>query len=169
MNLFLGYLIQNQDEISEKIIEQYSSENSDKFLSIINKYDAFEVIYFHNLEKLDIGDRKFNNYDFQIGKDCIILKQSEIELIFSLPINNSVEHDIMFDDNEIDFDNIEQYIGKKVYLSYDDNFPHIFMTQSQIKSNIDYLTDVINELLLGIGFNTNVNKSELAILLGEDH
>jgi hypothetical protein len=167
MNRFLSYLIQNQDAISERIKEQFSSAKAELFLSIINKHDEYEVFYFHNLERIDIGDTNCNNLDFQIGNNCIVLKQIDIELIFLLPINDSVDHNIIFNDQEVDFEKIEEYAGKKVNLLSDPDFPHIFMTESQVKSNNDYLTKIIDELLFEIGLNSNVNKTELAKIFGE--
>ncbi len=167
MNRFLKYLIENQDAICERIEEQFSSENSGLFLSTINKYDEYAVCYFHNLERIKIGDINCDNLDFQIGNNCIILKNNDIELIFPLPICDLVQHDIILDDQELDFDNIEQYVGKKVTLCSDEDFEHIFMTESQIKSNNDYLTKIIDELLLVIGLNSNVSKTELAKFLGK--
>ena len=167
MNRFLGYLIQNQDAISERIKVQFSSAQAELFLSIINKYDEYEVLYFHNLERIDIGDINCNNLDFQIGNNCIVLAQIDIELIFPLPINDSVNHDIMFNDEEVDFEKIEEYAEKKVNFFSDTDFPHIFMTESQVKFNNDCLTKIIDELLNGIGLNSNVSKMELAKILGE--
>jgi hypothetical protein len=167
MNRFLKYLIQNQDEICERIEKQFSSANSELFLSTINKYDEYEVYYFHNLERINISDTNCDNLDFQIGNNCIILKNNDVELIFPLPINDLVEQDIILNDQKLDFDNIEEYIGKKVNLCSDSDFGHLFMTELQIKSNNDYLTKIIDELLLLIGLDSNVSKTEIAKFLGE--
>jgi hypothetical protein len=167
MNRFLSYLIQNQDAISERIEEQFSSANSELFLSIINKYEEYEVFYFHNLEKIEIGDINCDNLDFQIGNKCIILNNNDIDLILPLPINDGVQHDIIFNDQAVDFDKIEEYIGRKVNLFSDPDFAHIFMTESQIKSNNDFLTKIIDELLFIIGLNSSVSKTEIAKILGE--
>lgn len=167
MNRFFSFLIQNKDAIFERIQEQFSSPKADLFLSIINKYDEYEVLYFHNLERIDISHINCNNLDFQIGSNCIVLKQIDIELIFPLPINDSVSHDILFNDQEVDFEKIEEYSGKKVNLFSDPDFPHIFMTESQIKSNKYYLTNTLDELLNVIGLSSNVSKTKLAKILGE--
>jgi hypothetical protein len=168
MNRFLCYLIQNQDAISESLTEQFSSEKPDLFLSIINQYDEFEFLYFHNFDRIEVGDVNFKNLDFQIGKDCIILKHIDTELIFPLPINETVEHDFICDDKEINFGKIEEYIGKKVNLSYNEDFPPIFMSEIQIQTNLAYLTNIIDELLLALDINSNSNKNELASIFDND-
>jgi hypothetical protein len=167
LNRFIIYLIQNKDGISERIKEQFSIAKAELFLSIINKYDEYEALYFLNLERIDIGDVNCDNLDFQTGNNCIVLRQNDIELIFPLPLNDSVEHHIIFNNQEVDFEKAEEYSGKKVNLFSDPDFPHIFMTESQIKSNNEYLTKKIDELLNGIGLDSNVSKAELAKILGE--
>ena len=160
-------MIQNQDEICERIEEEFSSANSELFLSTINKYDEYEVSYFHNLERININDINCDNLDFQIGNKCIVLKSNDIELIFPLPINDLVKRDIIINFQELDFDHIEEYIGKKVNLCSDSDFGHLFMTELQIKSNNNYLTKVIDELLLLMGLDSNASKTEIAKFLGE--
>ena len=167
MNRFLCYLIQNQDAISARISEQFTTLEADRFLSLIKQYDEFEVLYFHNLKKIEIQEINFDDFVFQLGDECIILKQMDIELIFPLPINKTLEHAFLYNDLEIDFGNIERYYDKKVKLNNDEDFPHIFMTEIQIKSNIESLTNIIDDLLTGLGVNSNSNKTEMAILF--DH
>ena len=84
-----------------------------------------------------------------------------------MPINNLVYWDIIFDDGEVDYEKIDQYKGEKVILVPVYDFPHIFMTESQIESNNDYLTKIIDELLKVIGLNTDLTRNELAKFFGE--
>jgi hypothetical protein len=63
-----------------------------------------------------------------------------------------------------------QYLngGKRVILLSDPDFPHIFMTEPQIKYNNEYLTKVIDELLAEVGLNSSANKTELAKIFWEE-
>ena len=58
MNRFVRYLIQNIDDVREKLSESFPSDKVTNFEAKIEKFDEFECAYFRNLDIY-----RFEDYD----------------------------------------------------------------------------------------------------------
>jgi hypothetical protein len=167
MNRFLGFLIQNQDSVHKIIKTKFSIEKADLFISIISKYDEFAVVYFYNLETTRFNSIDLIDLVLKLENNCIVLSMEKTDLIFNLPTEYMLQRNFVFEGEEIDFHEIESYEGKCINLSNDDDFPHLFMSESQIIANLNYLTERLNQILSIVGLNSDVSESELIKVLGK--
>jgi hypothetical protein len=168
MNRFLGFLIQNQDLVHEIIKTKFSIEKADLFISIISEDEEYEVVFFLKLETTRFDSIDLNDLVLKIENNCIVLSMEKTDLVFNLPVQDMLQRDFIFEGEELDFQELESYEGKCINLSNDDDFPHLFMSESQIIANFNYLTERLNQILSIIGLNSDVSKSELIKVFGEE-
>jgi hypothetical protein len=167
MNQFLGFLIQNQDFIYEIIESKFSRNKADLFSQIISEYDEFEVIFFHNLDTTQFESDELNDLVFKIDKKCIVLSMDNKYLVFNLPLDDLLHSQFTFDGEDLDFQKIKSYQNKCICLSNDDDFPHLFMSESQISDNLIYLSEALNQILSIVGLDSKVSLSKLNKMFGE--
>jgi hypothetical protein len=167
MNRFVRYLIQDIDDVRKKLLKSFPSDKVANFVAKIENFDEFERAYFLNL---DIDRFEDNDIDFilDLNSSELILKQSDLEIVFTLPLDSNVENSLSIDEQEMDFSELIQYDKMEVQFYNDDDFPHIFMTAEQISANLISLTDEIDGLLSDFNLNSNSSKDEIGSILGID-
>lgn len=167
MNRFVRYLIQDIDDVRKKLLKSFPTDKVANFVAKIENFDEFECAYFLNL---DIDRFEDNNPDFifELNGSELILKQSDLELVFKLPLDCNVENSLSIDEEEMDFLELNQYDKMEVKFYNDDDFPHIFMTAEQISANLISLSDEIDDLLSDFNLNSNSSKDEIGSILGID-
>ena len=157
MNRFIVCIIQNLDLVCEKLSESFPSEKIADFVAKIENFDEFERICFRNLD-IDRFEDIDNDFIFDLNISELILKQSDLELVFKLPLDSNVENSLSIDEEEMDFSELNQYDKMEVQFYNDDDFPHIFMTDEQISANLISLSDEIDDLLSDFNLNSNSSK-----------
>ena len=167
MNRFIRYLIQNIDDVRKKLSKSFPSDKVANFVAKIEKFDEFECAYFRNLDNDRFEDYD-NDFIFDLNSNELILKQSDLELVFKLPLDSNVENSLSIDEEEMDFSELNQYDKMEVQFYNDDDFPHIFMTDEQISANLISLSDEIDDLLTDFNLNSNSSKDEIGLVLGID-
>ena len=167
MNQFLGFLIQKQDLVIEIIETNFSKDKANLFSSIISEYDEFEVIFFHKLEKTRFESDKLNDLVLKIEQQAILLPMENNDLVFNLPIDDLLQSQFIVDGEDLDFQKIKSYQNKCICLSNDDDFPHLFMSESQISNNLNYLSEALNQILSIVGLDTKVSLSILTKMFGD--
>jgi hypothetical protein len=167
MNRFVRYLIQNIDDVREKLSKSFPSDKVADFVAKIENFDEFECAYFRNLD-IDRYEDNHNDFIFDLNSSELILKQSDLEIVFTLPLDSNVENSFSIDEQEMDFSELIQYDKMVVQFYNDDDFPHIFMTAEQISANLISLTDEIDDLLSDFNLNSHSSKDEIGSILGID-
>ena len=167
MNRFIVCIIQNLDLVCEKLSKNFPSEKIADFVAKIENFDEFERICFRNLD-IDRFEDIDNDFIFDLNSSELILKQSDLELVFKLPLDSNVENSLFIDEVEMDFSELNQYDKMEVQFYNDDDFPHIFMTAEQISANLISLSDEIDDLLTDFNLNSNSSKDEIGLVLGID-
>jgi hypothetical protein len=157
MNRFILCIIQNIDLVCEKLSKSFPSEKIADFVAKIENFDEFERICFRNLD-IDRFEDIDNDFIFDLNSSELILKQSDLELVFKLPLDSNVENSLSIDEEEMDFSELNQYDKMEVQFYNDDDFPHIFMTAEQISANLISLSDEIDDLLSDFNLNSNSSK-----------
>jgi hypothetical protein len=167
MNRFIRYLIQDIDDIRKKLLKNFPTDKVANFVAKIENFDEFECAYFRNL---DIDRFEDNNHDFifDLNSSELTLKQTDLELVFKLPLDCNVENSLSIDEEEMDFSDLNQYDEMEVQFYNDDDFPHIFMTAEQIAANFINLSGEIDDLLSDFNLNSNSSKDEIGSILGID-
>ena len=156
MNLFIGYIIQNQFEIRKKLKKEWQLG----FLETVQTLDEYEVVNFHNLELFDTSNINFN---------CLILKK------FSVEINVRFENvELVFPegksviftnrDMEIPTKQLKQYEGNIVGIEVPTDTRLIFMTEEQISRNYMYIYRLIQELFKPLSIDSSSPPEEIAQL-----
>jgi hypothetical protein len=164
MNRFVRYLIQNIDDVREKLSESFPSDKVTNFEAKIEKFDEFECAYFRNLDIYRFEDYD-NDFIFDLNSSELILKQSNLEIVFTLPLDSNVENSLSIDEQEMDFSELNQYDKMEVQFYNDDDFPHIFMTAEQISANLISLSAEIDDLLSDFNLSSNSTKDEIVAAL----
>lgn len=167
MNRFLIFLIQNINDFRKKLTKSFPSDKVANFVAKIGKFDEFECAYFLNLD-IDRFEDNGNDFIFDLNSSELILKQSDLELVFKLPLDSNVENSLSIDEEEMDFSELNQYDKMEVQFYNDDDFPHIFMTAEQISANLISLSDEIDHLLSDFNLSSNSSKDEIGSILGFD-
>ena len=167
MNRFVRYLIQNIDDVREKLSKSFPSDKVADFVAKIENFDEFECAYFRNLD-IDRYEDNHNDFIFDLNSSELILKQSDLEIVFTLPLDSNVENSFSIDEQEMDFSELIQYDKMVVQFYNDDDFPHIFMTAEQISANLVSLSDEIDDLLSDFNLNSHSSKDEIGSILGID-
>jgi hypothetical protein len=167
MNRFVRYLIQAIDDVRKKLSKSFPSDKVADFVAKIENLDEFECAYFLNLNFERFED---NNHDFifELNSSELILKQSELELVFKLPLDSNVENSLSIDEEEMDFLELNQYDKMEVQFYNDDDFPHIFMKAEQISANLISLSGEIDDLLSDFNLSSISTKDEIGSVLGID-
>ena len=167
MNRFVRYLIQDIDHVRKKLSKSFPSDKVANFVAKIENFDEFERAYFRNLD-IDRYEDNHNDFIFDLNSSELILKQSDLEIVFTLPLDSNVENSFSIDEQEMDFSELIQYDKMVVQFYNDDDFPHIFMTAEQISANLISLTDEIDDLLSDFNLNSHSSKDEIGSILGID-
>ena len=167
MNRFVRYLIQDIDDVRKKLSKSFPSDKVANFVAKIENFDEFECAYFRNLD-IDRFEDNGNDFIFDLNSSELILKQSDLELVFKLPLDSNVENSLSIDEEEMDFSELNQYDKMEVQFYNDDDFPHIFMTDEQISANLISLSDEIDDLLSDFNLSSNSSKDEIGSILGID-
>ena len=89
------------------------------------------------------------------------------DLVFNLPIDDLLQSQFIVDGEDLDFQKIKNYQNKCICLSNDDDFPHLFMSESQISHNLNYLNEALNQILSIVGLDTKVRLSILTKMFGD--
>ncbi len=167
MNRFIRYLIQDIDVVRKKLSKNFPSNKVANFVAKIENLDEFECAYFLNLnfERFEDND---NDFIFDLNSSELILKQTDLELVFKLPLDSNVENSLSVNEEEMDFSELNQYDKMEVQFYNDDDFPHIFMTAEQIDANLIILSAEIDDLLSDFNLNSNSSKDEIGSILGID-
>jgi hypothetical protein len=164
MNRFVRYLIQDIDDVRKKLSKSFPSDKVANFVAKIENFDEFERICFSNLD-IDRFEEIDNDFIFDMNSSELILKQSDLELVFTLPLDSNVENSLSIDEEKMDFSELNQYNKMEVQFYNDDDFPHIFMTAEQISANLINLSDEINDLLSDFNLSSNSSKDEIVSVL----
>ena len=167
MNRFIRYLIQDIDDIRKKLLKSFPSDKVADFVAKIENFDEFECAYFLNLD-IDRFEDNGNDFIFDLNSSELILKQTDLELVFKLPLDSNVENSLSVNEEEMDFSELNQYDKMEVQFYNDDDFPHIFMKAEQISANLIRLSDEIDDLLSDFNLNSNSSKDEIGSILGFD-
>jgi hypothetical protein len=164
MNRFIVCIIQNIGLVCEKLSKSFTSDKVADFVAKIEKFDEFERAYFLNLD-IDRFEDNDNDFIFNLNSSELILKQSDLELVFKLPLDSNVENSLSIDEQEMDFSELNQYDKMEVQFYNDDDFPHIFMTAEQISANLISLSAEIDDLLSDFNLCSNSTKDEIVAAL----
>jgi len=162
MNQFLLYLIENKVEIAQKLSDKFSPEVSDTFIQSVDGLDQFEVYRFLNLELFDCSEKNFSELVLNAYMAGIGLLHNSSELFFSYPF----EVDIYLDGELIPLDRIEEYNGKIVSISFDEDFPLLFETTAQREHNLAYFKHLLEPILEGLGLSMRSNLKEIEVRFG---
>jgi hypothetical protein len=162
MNQFLLYLIQNKDEVIQKLNENFSSEVAEVFERAIDSFDEFEVLRFINLNlldcsKIDFSKLKLSSYIAGAG-----FQFEDKELFFSYPFDIDIHHS-----GELaDLSQLENFNDKIVSVDFNEDIPLLFETKEQHTNNMEYFKNTLNPILSACGLTMQASVSQLEAVFG---
>ena len=164
MNLFLAYLIQNQFAITDKWKEKENSDREFNFIKTLQKIDEFEVLNFFNLELFDTSNINFERLILRKCTHEIIAQFGNANLVFSEGHNLSFTHDNI----EIPLDELVYFKQKIIGINIDSESRLVFMNRKQIKNNINYVSNLINEIFQPLNIHLNSTLQEISQIFKVD-
>jgi hypothetical protein len=155
MNNFLRYIIQNEGAISDKLMGDYTKETIEKFQQNLINLDEFETCMFLNLDFIDAKDIE-NRYFLKVQNNCVYLKNEKFQIKCRFPIIINLLHE----SNDLNIEKIKDYNDKIVEIIINE-FPIILMREDQIKKNLIFLIQIIDNILLPFNLSSKSEKSKI--------
>jgi len=162
MNQFLLFLIQNKDQVTQKLNENFSAEVAEIFERAIDPLDEFEVLRFINLEILNCSQINFNKLKLCIYIAGVGFQFEDKELFFSYPFDLDIYHS----GELVDLSQLENFNDKIVSVDFNEDFPLLFETKEQHTNNMEYFKNTLNPILSACGLTMQASVSQLEAVFG---